>query len=387
MIIINANILTMEDEVYKNGYIKIHEGKIEQVDNMEEIDQAFLQSEEIIDVQGAVVLPGFVDAHSHLGMFEDGLGFEGDDGNEDTDPVTPHLRAIDGVNAMDHCFTEALKAGVTTVATGPGSANPISGIWTSMKTYGRRIDDMIVKDAIGMKFALGENPKDTYNSKNQAPVTRMAVAALIREQLEKSKRYLEDCEKAKEDEDYDEPEYDAKCEALIPVLKRKMKAFFHAHRADDIFTAIRIANEYKLDYVIIHGTDGHLIADILSKEKARIITGPIISDRSKPELRGHTSKNPAVLAEHGIQIAICTDHPETPIQYLLLSGSVCVQQGLSYQKMLKTITIDAARLCGIDDRVGSIKKGKDADLLVFKNQEIDGGAVPDMVIIDGVQVV
>lgn len=387
MIIIHANILTMENENFEDGYIIMQDTKIADLGDMKHLDISVYADVNILDVKGAVILPGFVDAHTHLGLFEDGLGFEGDDGNEDTDPVTPNLRAIDGINPFDRCFVEALHAGVTTVATGPGSANPIAGLWCAMKTKGRCVDEMLIDDAIGMKFALGENPKETYNSKNQGPVTRMATAALIREQMEKTRRYLEDIEKAKADDDYDMPEYDAKCEAMIPVIRKEIKAFFHAHRADDICTAIRISKEYDLDYVLIHATEGHLIPEILDREKADVVLGPIICDRSKPELKGHQVTTASVLSKNHVQFAICTDHPETPIQYLLLSCSICMTDSLTQQELLKAVTINAAKICGIDNRVGSIKPGKDADLLVFSYGFAMGNTKPDMVFLEGHQVI
>lgn len=380
MIIINANIKTMEKENFPNGFIRIRNGKIEQVGGMPDLRW---EDDEILDVQGATVLPGLIDAHSHIGMWEDGLGFEGDDGNEETDPTTPQMRAIDAINPMDFCFREALDAGITTVLTGPGSANPISGTWCAVKTAGRRIDDMTVSEQVGMKFALGENPKSVYNGKGQTPMTRMGTAALIREELQKTVRYMQDMKKSKKEPDVDPPEYDAKCEALIPVLKRKMKAFFHAHRADDIFTAIRIAKEFKLDYVIIHATEGYQVADLLAEEKAPVIAGPIICDRSKPELRNMKLQNAAVLKKNGVKTAICTDHPVIPIQYLALSAGLCVKAGLDYEEALRMLTIVPAEICGLSSRVGSIKKGKDADLIVVKGDLLDVYTSPSYVILNG----
>lgn len=380
MLIINAKIRTMEEEDFDCGYLHIKDGKIAALGDMKELE---IEDDTVLDVQYATVMPGLIDAHCHLGMWEDGLGFEGDDGNEETDPITPQLRAIDAINPMDYCFEEAWKDGVTTVVTGPGSANPISGAWCAVKTFGRRIDDMVIDPAIGMKFSMGENPKSTYNGKNETPVTRMATAALIREQLEKARRYGKELKKSKKDEDCDPPEYDIKCEALLPVLKGKMKAFFHAHRADDIFTAIRIAKEFHLDYVIVHGTEGHLIADILAAEKAPVIAGPVICDRAKPEMRNMRIENPGVLVKNGVKTAICTDHPVIPIQYLGLSGGVAVKAGLDYAEALRMLTLIPAQICGLDHRVGSLKPGKDADLLIISGDPLDVYARPDYVLIDG----
>ncbi len=379
MLITNLKIKTMEQNDIDNGYIYIKENKIKALGEMSDLS---VTDEQTIDAKGATAYPGFIDAHSHLGMWENGLGFEGDDGNEETDPSTPHLRAVDAVNPMDFCFEEAVNAGITTVLTGPGSANPIAGNWCAVKTYGRRIDDMLIKANIGMKFSLGENPKSVYNGKNETPITRMGIAAIIREELLKAQRYMESKKKAKKSGD-DMPEYDIKSEALIPLLKGKCKAFFHAHRADDIFTAIRISKEFKLDYVIVHATEGYKIADILKEEDAHVIAGPIICDRSKPELRDASNKNVATLEENGVKVAICTDHPVIPIQYLNISAGVCVKNGLDYEKALKMLTIIPAEICGIDDKVGSIKVGKDADIVIFDKDPLELCAAPKHIIING----
>ena len=383
MLIQNAKIITMEETDYENGYLQVENGLIKSVGNMEDCPDDL----EIIDAKRGLLLPGFIDAHSHLGMWEDSLGFEGDDGNEDTEPVTPQLRAIDAVNPLDKCFQEAVSAGVTTVLTGPGSANPVAGVWCAVKTSGRRIDDMVLDASVGMKFALGENPKSVYHGKNQTPVTRMATAALIREQLAKAKRYLNDKRLAEQNsEDYDEPEYDIKCEALLPVLNRDMKAIFHAHRADDIFTAIRLSKEFDLDYVLVHCTEGHLIADVLQAEQAKVVTGPFLCDRSKPELSGLNPKNSAILWNAGVENAICTDHPVTPIQYLPLCAAIAEAEGLSYRHALESITIVPAKIFGLQDRVGSIKPGKQADLLLFDTDPLAVCARPKLVLIDGKRV-
>jgi len=383
MIILNAKIITMEGSVYENGFLSAENGVITAIGPMEEAPPA---GQEVIDAKGAMLLPGFVDAHCHIGMWEDGLGFEGDDGNEDTDPVTPHLRALDAVNPMDKCFQEACEAGVTSVITGPGSANAISGCLMAMKTTGRQIDKMVLKEPVAMKMALGENPKSTYHGKNQAPVTRMATAALIREQLFKARKYWEQLRRAAADDELDEPEYDFKCEALIPVLKKEIPVHIHAHRADDIFTAIRLCREFDLDYVLIHCTEGHLIAEELKEANPRIVIGPILCDRSKPELKNHTPANGGVLYRAGLDFAICTDHPVIPAQYLPLSAGVCVRDGLPYEKALESITIIPARICGIDDRVGSLAVGKDADFSVFSADPLSVYSRPDMVFVSGKRV-
>jgi len=234
-----------------------------------------------------------------------------------------------------------------------------------MKTWGRRVDEMVIKNPIAIKFALGENPKSVYHSKGEAPVTRMGTAAIIREQLLKAAKYKKKLEEAAEDEELDEPDFDYKCEALIPLLEGKLQAHFHAHRADDIFTAIRLAKAFGLDYVIIHCTEGHLITEELMAEGARVLSGPYFCDRSKPELRNQTPKTPGVLSAAGIETAIITDHPVVPVQYLTLCAALAVKEGMGRQEALRALTISPARILRLDGRVGSLKPGKDADLVVF----------------------
>lgn len=383
MLLINAKIMTMEDAVIDCGYIQIKEDKIIAVGDMNSAPQ----DEEILDLQGKTVYPGFIDAHCHMGMAEEGLDFEGDDLNEMTDPVSPHLRGLDAINPVNKSFPEAVDAGITTVVTGPGSANAISGQFCAIKTYGKRVDKMILREPVAMKFALGENPKKVYNDKSETPMTRMATAALIREELSKAKRYLEDVQRAEEDpEENDPPEFDAKKEALIPVLKREVKAHIHCHRSDDIFTAVRLAEEFGLDYVLIHCTEGHLIVDELKEIGAPVVNGPLMCTRSKPELLNASDKTPGVLSKAGLQVAICTDYNVIPIWMLPITAGYAVREGMDYGEALKAITINPARICGIEDRVGSIKVGKDADLLVYSQDPLTLAAKPDMVFINGKQV-
>lgn len=377
----NAVLHTMEGIDYENGWMTVENGVITGLGPMGICPQQ--PGEEWLDLDGAHIYPGFIDAHTHLGMWEDGLTFEGDDGNEETDPITPQLRAIDALNPMDRCFREALESGVTTVITGPGSANPIGGQLAAIKTAGRCIDKMIVKAPVAMKMALGENPKTVYHGKNQTPVTRMATAALIREQLRKAERYLDDTERALAEEDFDPPEYDIKCEALLPLLRREIPAHIHCHRADDIFTAIRIAEEFQLDYVIVHGTESHLITEELAEKKARVLSGPILCDRSKPELRNLTPACPGKLTEAGIQTALITDHPVIPIQYLPLCAGLAVREGMDPEMALRAITIEPARICGLDDRLGSLAVGKDADFSVFRQNPLTIAAKPEKVFVGG----
>lgn len=382
MLIYNAEIHTMDDSgIIKNGWIEIEDGKITAV--LEGTPN--LIPDDCIDAQGGVVYPGFIDAHTHLGIIENGIDFEGDDCNEATDPFTPQMRAVDGINPFDRCFEEARKRGITAAASSPGSANACGGEICVIRTDGRRVDDMLVK-VCGIKFALGENPKNVYNGKDETPITRMAITALIREGLYKASRYMHDMDSYYSDSDnYDPPEYDIKCEALLPLLQRKIKAFFHCHRADDICTAMRIAKEFSLDAVIIHATEGWRIADILAEENTPVICGPVICDRCKPEMNGLELNNAAVMHENGVKLAICTDHPVVPIQYLPLSAQAAVKGGLDLESAVKALTIDAAEILGIDSLTGSITVGKSADLQIYRKEQnpLDLMSEPSHVLING----
>lgn len=379
MTIINAKIYTMNDTdtIIENGYVTVENGKITAVG---EGAPHNVQAADCFDAQGMTVYPGFIDAHTHLGLTTSGVGIEGEDLNEEFDPVTPQLRIIDGINPMDYSFAMARKAGVTSVFISPGSTNPIAGEIYAVKTSGIRIDKMIIK-SVGMKFSMGENPKLTYMDKEQSPCTRMAVASIIRENLFKAKRYMEDTQRAEDDEDM--PDFDIKSEALIPLLKREIKAHFHCHKANDIFTAVRIAKEFELDYTLVHCTDGHLIADELTEEKCSAIVGPVICDRCKPEMASLSPANAAVMTKHGINTAICTDHSEVPIEYLPISVGICMKNGLSFYDGLKAVTKIPAQIGGISDRVGSIERGRDGDMVLFKQNPFEVMSSPEKVMING----
>ena len=369
MLIVNGIIHTMDGPVIENGYVAISGSKILQAGPMEERPQEW--EGERLDAQGGHVCPGFIDVHCHLGMFGDSLGFESDDGNEETDPCTPHLRAIDAVNPLDRCFSEARAAGVTTVLTGPGSANPISGQFAALKTDGRWVDAMILKAPAAMKLALGENPKQVYHDRDESPVTRMATAAIIRESLRKAVEYGEKLDKAAQDEDADPPDYDAKLEALLPVVRGDLPVHIHAHRADDIATGIRIASEFGLRCVIVHGTEGHLIPELLVRTGVPVIAGPALGDRSKPELANMSLEAPALLQRAGVPVAICTDHPEVPIQYLPLCAALAVKGGMDPEEALAAITVNAARIAGLDETLGSLSPGREADIVIASRHPLE----------------
>lgn len=378
LFITNGKIFTMAGEVIHGGSILIKGGKIVEVgkDIIAPLDAR------VIDAEGRMITPGFVDAHCHLGMWEESIGFEGSDGNEATDPITPEMRAIDAINPMDISFRESYEGGVTTAVTGPGSANVIGGTFTAIKTYGHRIDDMIIKEPVAMKVAFGENPKRVYSSQKKSPSTRMATAAILRDTLYKAKSYMEKKENAEDPSKM--PDFNIKMESLIPVLKREIPIKAHAHRADDIFTSIRIAKEFDIDITLDHCTEGHLIAEELAKEGKSAIVGPTFGNRSKFELKNKTFDTPKILMDAGVKVAITTDSPVIPLHYLALSAGLAHKAGLTEMEALEAITINPAEIIGLDDRVGSLEVGKDADLVIFEANPIkDVDCKTFMTIIDG----
>lgn len=375
-----GKIYTMESGIINDGIILVDDDKIKQVGKKNDIDLS--QSPIEIDATGKYIFPGFIDAHSHIGLFEEGVGEAGEDGNEWTCPITPHIRALDGINPTDKAFDEAVRGGVTTAFTGPGSANVISGQSLAMKTYGKVVDKMVVKAPAGVKIAFGENPKRVYGQQKKMPSTRMGIAALLRETLVKAQNY-----KKKRDDAIKNPERtfkkDLKMEILCDVLDKKLPFRAHAHRADDIITAIRIAKEFDVDIVIEHCTQGFLIADELLESNVPAVVGPTLSSRSKVELMDLDFKTPGLLANKGIEVALMTDHPVIPIQYLPICAALAVKEGMSEEDALLAITIRAAKIIGIDDRVGSLKAGKDADIVIWNGHPLDIKSRPVYVIVNG----
>lgn len=374
ILIQNGIVYTMTTDEPVKADILLEDGKIRAIEPGISPEESW----QVIDAAGLRVYPGFVDAHCHLGMSEEAIGFEGNDVNEATDPVTPQLRAIDGFNPTDRAVEEARLAGVTCVATGPGSANVVGGQFAAIKTYGSRVDKMVLKAPLAMKVAFGENPKRVYNSKQKMPSTRMGTAALLRQTLTEAKNYM------KKRENDPEAPIDFKMEALVPVLRREIPLKAHAHRADDIFTVIRIAREFNLRFTLDHCTEGHLIADELAEEKVQAIIGPSFGSRSKFELTNKTFDTPRALYEAGIPFAIMTDHPVIPCQYLPLCAALSHKAGLPAMEALKAITIRAAQILGLEERIGSLEAGKDADIILYAGdpmEEIEARCV--MTIIDG----
>lgn len=375
----NAKVYTMAGDVIEGGCILVEDGKIKEVGT----DLVAPLDAQVIDASGKMVFPGFIDSHCHIGMWEEGIGFEGADGNEMTDPITPHLRAIDAINPRDEAFGNAIKGGVTTAATGPGSANVIGGTFSVIKLHGDRIDDMIVVETLAMKCAFGENPKRVYAEKKVSPSTRMGTASHLRETLAKAFEYKN--KKAAAGDDASKmPPYDMKLEAMLPVVNGEIPLKAHAHRADDIFTSIRIAKEFGVKLTLEHCTEGHLIADHLAKEGYPAIVGPSFGNKSKFELNNKTFDTPKVMVEAGCKIAIMTDSPVIPLEYLPMCAALAHKAGLDEMEALKAITINAAEILEVSDRLGSIEVGKDADLVIWNAHPFDLQATVAHTIVDGV---
>lgn len=365
MLIKNGKIYTMAKDVYENGDILIEDGKIKKV--AREIKD---YTGEIIDASGDIVIPGMIDAHCHLGMWESGMGFEGSDGNEATDPITPEMRAIDGINPMDQYFDRAVEAGITTVMTGPGSANVVGGQFVVMKTYGNNVDKMKIVEPAAMKIAFGENPKRVYSGKGKMPSTRMGTAALLRKTLMEAENYKAKKENAEKKGDFFEK--NIKMEAFLPVLEGNMPLKAHCHRADDILTAIRIAKEFNLKLTLDHCSEGHLISDDVKESGCPAIIGPTMSNKSKIEVQNKSFETPAVLMHKGVKVAIMTDHPVIEINYLPICAGLAQKAGnLTFEEALSTITINAAEILGVSDRLGSIEEGKDADIVILDGNPLD----------------
>ncbi len=315
---------------------------------------------QVIDAQGRLVTPGCVEAHCHIGLDNEAVGWEGKDYNEIVDPITPQMRAIDSINPQDEAFGKALQGGVTSACTGPGSANVIGGTFVAIKLAGSRVDDMIIKEPLAMKCAFGENPKRCYGQKmKKSPMTRMAVAALLRETLFKARRYRQDKEAGKS------PAFDMKLEAMLPVLEKKIPLKAHAHRADDILTALRIAREFDVDITLDHCTDGATIVEELVKEGKPCFIGPSFGSKTKIELANKSFATAGILNKAGVDVSIITDAPVIPLQYLPLCAGLAVREGMDPEEAWKSITIRPARATGIDHRVGSLEPGKDADVVIW----------------------
>ncbi|WP_088553843.1 amidohydrolase [Calderihabitans maritimus] len=375
--LVGGTVLTMEGPVYSPGTVLIKDGKICGVG-----ERLPLPPEaEVLDVTGKVVMPGLVEAHCHLGILEEIYRIEGNDLNEISDPVTPHLRALDAVNPEDEGFKDALAAGITTVLTGPGSANVIGGQTLVMKTHGTVVDKMVLRQPAGLKVAFGENPKRVHGEQQKKqPATRMAITALLREQLVKAQNYLKKLSR-------EEGERDLRLEPLVQVLRKEIPLQAHVHRADDIMTALRIAGEFQLDLILVHCTEGHKVVEELARYNVPVIVGPTLTSRSKVELKERTFRTPALLSKAGVKVALMTDHPVIPVQYLPLCAALAVKEGMAEEEALKAITLYPAQILGVAHRVGSIAPGKDADIIVASGSLLDLKSRVEMVLVNGEVVV
>lgn len=364
LVVKGAKIYTGTGSVLENGMMRIDgQGRIEEIGR----EVSLAGHSKILDVTGKVIIPGLIDAHTHVGMWGDGEGRPGYDGNESVRPITGEVRALDAVNPRQISFVGAREGGITTVQILPGSGNPIGGLGFACKTQGSIIDDMVVKHPTGLKGATGENPKRAHGeSQKQSPATRMAVASLIREYFVEARIYGEKKRKAKEEgKPFDT---DLNLESGLMVLNKEIPFRVHAHRHDDIVTAIRVCEEFDIDFTIEHCTDGHFIAEYLGKKNVTAMLGPGLSAATKVETKDITDANPAILAQHGVNVCLITDHPFLNCRYFLQYAAIAHKHGLSFEDTLKAITINPARALGIADRVGSLEVGKDADFVVLNGE-------------------
>ena len=333
------------------------------------VHQHYADLGEVIDAEGKQVCPGFIDAHTHIGLHEEAVRWEGADYNEVSAPITPEMRAIDAINPNDEAFEVALRGGVTTAVTGPGSANVIGGTFTAIKLHGRDVDDMILREAIAMKIAMGENPKGCYGQQGKkTPVTRMAIAALLRGTLAKAKKYAADIAIA--DAEGKARPFDFQMEAMLPVINREIPLKAHAHRADDILTVLRVCKEFDVDVTLDHVTEGHLIVDQLGEAKRPVLVGPSFGSKSKFELKEKSFETPGILANAGLEVCIITDAPVIPLNYLPLCAGLAVREGMDEDAAWRAITINPAKVAGIAERVGSLDRGKDADFAIWQGDPL-----------------
>ncbi|MCX4305650.1 MAG: amidohydrolase [Acetatifactor sp.] len=381
MYIVGGTIKTMAGGDIQDGCIRIAEGKIVQIGRRDEIRIHPAACERVIEVKDGLIMPGIIEAHCHMGITEEKKGMEGDDCNETVNPITPYLRAIDAVNTMDAAFDDAVRAGITSAMIGPGSSNVAGGQFAFLKTRGRRVDDLIVKAPAAMKVAFGENPKVNYSGQGKSPSTRMAIAAMLREELYKAKAYAQRRKTAQEKGEYFEEDFTMEC--WLPVLNREIPLKAHVHRVDDIFTAIRIAREFDLRMTLDHCSEGHLIAEELAAEGFPAIVGPDLASRSKIEVQNMAFKTVGVLNRAGVLTAITTDHPVSLIASLPICAGLAVKAGLPLEEGYRAITVNAARVCGVEDRVGSLEVGKDADIAVFSGNPMEIFTRTLYTIIDG----
>ncbi len=357
----------MAGKNYENGCILIKDKTIQRIS--ENIDSNKNSDDIILDVKGAWVMPGLIDAHSHIGIFEEKKGQVGDSSNELTEPITPYIKAVDAINPMDSAFHNAIKSGITSVMVGPGSSNVVGGQFVYIKTNGRCIDDMVVLEPAAMKIAFGENPKTNYGNNNQMPSSRMTIGSMLREELFEAKQYSDSKKAASDNGDGFEEDFRKEC--WLPVLNKEIPLKAHVHRADDILTAIRIAKLFDLNLTLDHCTEGHLIADEIKLSGFPAIIGPSLASRNKTETQYMDFKTAGILHKAGVKVAITTDHPVTLIQCLPICAGIAAKEGLGIEEGLKAITINAAEICNVASRVGSLETGKDADIAIFDGNPME----------------
>ncbi len=376
--IAGGRVITMTGQVYDPGIVLFRDGVVLEVGSRLAIpDQA-----EVFSAEGKVVMPGLIDAHCHVGITEEIYQREGDDLNEFSDPITPHLRALDAINPDDLAFMDAVRGGVTTLGIAPGSGNVIGGQSLVLKAWGATVDAMVLKHPAGLKVALGENPKRCYGEKQKAPMTRMATAGLLRQTLVAAQQYGQKL-MAQALKGGEAPERDLKLEAVWEALQGKMPVKVHAHRADDILTALRIGDEFSLQLTLEHGTEAYKLADELAARKIPVVAGPNLTTRAKVELKEKSFKTPGLLARAGVKVALMTDHPVIPIEYLSLCAALAVKEGMDEDAALLAVTLNPAEILGVAERVGSLSPGKDADLLVLSGPILDIRTRVEQVFING----
>lgn len=378
MYIIGGRIMPMTGDEIPEGVLRIIDGKIAQIGRKGELEIKPEDNEQVLIAKDGLIMPGIIEAHCHMGITEEKKGMEGDDCNETVNPITPFLRSLDAINSMDAAFDDALRAGITSAMIGPGSANVVGGTFTFLKTCGRTIDDLVVLEPAAMKIAFGENPKVNYSGQGKSPSTRMAIAAMLREELFKAQRYYEKkCAGMKREEE------DFCYECWIPVFEGKIPLKAHVHRADDIQTAIRIAKEFGLDMTLDHCSEGHLIAEKVKESGYPCIVGPDLASRSKIEVQNMAFKTAGILNEAGVKTAITTDHPVSLIQSLPICAGLAVKSGMKEEEALRSITIYPAEICRVSHRVGSLQVGKDADIAIFSDSPLKVETKTICTIIDG----
>lgn len=365
----DATLMTATNGVIEKGTLLIRDSIIEEIGPNVPVPQ----DAEVWKLTGKVVIPGIIDAHTHLGLRQDGVGADQSDEDEVENPIVPQIRAIDAINPEDIGFRDALKGGVTTVGVMPGSYNVICGQTAAVKVVGRTLEEMLVSAPVGMKISFGERPKGAYGSRKKSPMTRMGISAMLREALIRTQNYMSK-----------QGERDLRMESMIPVIEKIIPLRAHAHRGDDIMTAIRIAKEFSLRLVVEHGTDGYKVAPELAAAKVPVVHGPWIKVRGNVEQSGRNPESPRILIENGVLTSFSTDHPVIAIQNMRLQATNAVEEGVSPAEALKAITINSAIIMGINQRVGSLEQGKDADLVVLSGSPFAGGSKVEGVIVNGV---